>query len=62
MQPRDVNAAREAIKFFAWTYAKGGSMAEELDYVPMPETVVSSIKRAWSEIKDMNGKPIFPVP
>jgi phosphate transport system substrate-binding protein len=53
---------REAIKFFAWTYAKGGSMAEELDYVPMPETVVSSIKRAWSEIKDMNGKPIFPVP
>ena len=62
MQPRDVNAAREAIKFFAWTYAKGGSMAEELDYVPMPDKVVSSIKRAWSEITDMNGKPIFPVP
>jgi phosphate transport system substrate-binding protein len=62
VQPQDVNAAREAIKFFAWTYAKGGSMAEELDYVPMPDKVVSSIKRAWSEIKDMNGKPIFPVP
>ena len=27
----------EALKFFAWAYAKGGKMAEALDYVPMPE-------------------------
>ena len=30
----------EALKFFAWAYAKGGKMAEELDYVPMPAKVV----------------------
>ena len=36
-QPQDPAAAAEALKFFAWAYAKGGKMAEELDYVPMPD-------------------------
>ena len=35
-QPQDPAAAGEALKFFAWAYAKGAKMAEELDYVPMP--------------------------
>ena len=39
-QPQDPAAAAEALKFFAWAYAKGGKMAEDLDYVPMPTTVV----------------------
>ena len=35
-------------------------MAEELDYVPMPDKVVGAIKKIWaSEIKDANGKPLF---
>ena len=33
-QPQDPAAAGEALKFFAWAYAKGGKMAEELDYRP----------------------------
>src|SRR4029077_21005326 len=28
----DATATAEALKFFAWSYAKGGKMAEELDY------------------------------
>ena len=36
-QPQDPAAAAEALKFFAWAYAKGAKMAEELDYVPMPK-------------------------
>ena len=39
-QPQDPAAAAEALKFFAWAYAKGDKMAEELDYVPMPDNVV----------------------
>jgi phosphate transport system substrate-binding protein len=58
-QPQDPAAAREALKFFDWAYAKGGKMAEELDYVPMPDKVVGAIKKSWSEqIKDKDGKPI----
>jgi phosphate transport system substrate-binding protein len=58
-QPQDTAAATEALKFFAWAYAKGGKMAEELDYVPMPEKVVSDIKAMWAkDIKDGSGQPL----
>src|SRR4051794_3733115 len=50
-QPQDPAAAAEALKFFKWAYAKGDKMAEELDYVPMPDKVVAAIEKAWSEIK-----------
>jgi phosphate transport system substrate-binding protein len=60
--PADANAAAEALKFFAWSYAKGGKAAEELDYVPMPANVVKDIENTWaSEIKDANGKPLYAV-
>ena len=59
-QPDDPVAAGAALKFFDWAYAKGGRMAEELDYVPMPANVVSAVRKVWaSEIKDAGGKPIF---
>lgn len=58
--PSDPAAAAEALKFFAWAYEKGGKQAEELDYVPMPASVVASIKKVWSgQVKDASGKPIF---
>jgi phosphate transport system substrate-binding protein len=59
-QPPDAEAAVEALKFFAWAYANGSQMAEALDYVPMPGSVVTAIKKMWAnEIKDPGGKPIF---
>src|SRR6266702_42526 len=59
-QPPDPAAAAQALKFFAWAYAKGGKMAEDLDYVPMPGNVVTAIQRVWAaEIKDGSGKPLF---
>ena len=58
-QPQDTAATTEALKFFAWAYAKGAKMAEELDYMPMPAKVVSSIEAMWSkDIKDASGKPL----
>src|SRR4051812_6673757 len=59
-QPQDPAAATEALKFFAWAYTKGDKMAEELDYVPMPDKVVTSIQKMWAaEIKDSSGKPLL---
>jgi phosphate transport system substrate-binding protein len=58
-QPTDPVATAEALKFFAWAYANGDKMAEELDYVPMPKKVVGDIEKAWAtEIKDSSGKPL----
>jgi phosphate transport system substrate-binding protein len=58
-QPKDVAAASEALKFFAWAYKNGGRMAQELDYIPMPDSVVTMVEAKWSDIKDPSGKPIF---
>jgi len=59
-QPSDPAAAAEVLRFFNWAYAKGGKMAEELDYVPMPANVVDAVQKLWaSDIRDAGGKPIF---
>ena len=58
-QPSDPAAAAAALEFFAWAYAKGDKMADELDYVPMPKKVAEEIEKMWArEIKDSSGKPL----
>jgi phosphate transport system substrate-binding protein len=51
--------AAQVLKFFNWAYANGDRMAESLDYVPMPDSVVSLIETNWKQIKDASGKPVF---
>ncbi|HET9619508.1 MAG TPA: phosphate ABC transporter substrate-binding protein PstS [Pseudolabrys sp.] len=58
--PKDIAATKEALTFFAWAYKNGDDMAKGLDYIPMPDNVVSLIQAKWkSEIKDDSGKPVF---
>ncbi len=57
-EPKDEAAAAEALKFFAWAFANGGKMAEELDYIPMPKPVVELIKKSWTHVKGADGKPL----
>ncbi|MGJ0391347.1 MAG: phosphate ABC transporter substrate-binding protein PstS [Methylocystis sp.] len=57
-EPKDEAAAAEALKFFGWAFAKGGKAAEELDYIPMPKTVVELIKKSWANVKGADGKPL----
>ncbi|MFO1103527.1 MAG: phosphate ABC transporter substrate-binding protein PstS [Methylocystis sp.] len=57
-EPTDAAAAGEALKFFSWAFAHGGKMAEELDYIPMPKTVVELIKKTWAGVKGTDGKPL----
>jgi phosphate transport system substrate-binding protein len=48
----DKAASQEALKFFKFAFDKGSKMAEELDYIPMPESVIKLIEKTWSsEIK-----------
>jgi phosphate transport system substrate-binding protein len=61
-QPNAPAATNAALKFFAWTFAKGGKMAEELDYVPMPANVVGAVQKVWAtQIKDPAGKPVYAI-
>ncbi len=59
----DVATAKAVLDFFAWSYANGAKMAEELDYVPMPASVVSLVEDTWkNDIKGPNGKPVWTGP
>ena len=53
-EPQDKAATTEALKFFGWAFAKGDKMAEELDYIPMPDSVVKLIEATWA--KDIKNK------
>jgi phosphate transport system substrate-binding protein len=47
-EPADKANSAEAIKFFRFAFEKGDKMAEDLDYIPMPESVVKMIEKTWS--------------
>jgi phosphate transport system substrate-binding protein len=51
--------AKEVLTFFRWAYTKGDAMAESLDYVPMPDSVVKLIETQWRQIRDASGKPVL---
>ncbi len=50
----------KVLEFFNWAYDHGDSMASALDYVPMPDSVVELVRKAWSEkIKGTYGKALW---
>jgi phosphate transport system substrate-binding protein len=58
--PKEPDDAKSALQFFSWAYDKGDQMAQDLDYVPMPDSVVNLIKDVWAKnIKDAGGKPFL---
>lgn len=56
-QEKPDNAAI-ALKFFDWAYDTGDKLALDLDYVPMPDSVVKLVKGEWKKITDASGKPV----
>lgn len=50
----------EVLKFFDWAYKSGANMAADLDYVPLPESVVNQIRTTWkTSVKDASGKALY---
>ncbi|CCD36229.1 Phosphate ABC transporter, periplasmic phosphate-binding protein PstS (TC 3.A.1.7.1) [Candidatus Paraburkholderia kirkii UZHbot1] len=49
----------ETLKFFDWAFKNGGQAANDLDYISLPDSVVSQIKTQWkAKVKDASGKAI----
>lgn len=52
--------AKTALSYFSWCFANGNKMAEELDYIPMPQGVVKLIQGVWTkDIKTKDGKAVY---
>ena len=50
--PKDEARSTAALDFFRWAMEKGQAQAAKLDYVPLPNTLVSQIEASWkSQIK-----------
>jgi phosphate transport system substrate-binding protein len=58
-QPDDAAAVGEALKFFAWAYKDGATMAAELDYVPLPAALIAQVKKTWTSQIMSGGRPIW---
>ncbi|MGH7211152.1 MAG: phosphate ABC transporter substrate-binding protein PstS, partial [Acetobacteraceae bacterium] len=44
VQPKNAAVSKAALGFFAWSLEHGQALAESLDYVPLPPTLVSRIE------------------
>ena len=59
-QPQQPDDAKAALKFFDWAYKNGGKMADELDYVAIPESVVTLVQKSWADnLKDASGAALW---
>lgn len=58
-QPQDSAASEAALKFFNWAYSKGDKLAVDLDYVPMPDSVVALVQKTWQDQIKTDGKPVW---
>ena len=46
-KPHDAAASKEALAFFKWAFENGQPLAEQLDYVPLPDPLVKQIEAYW---------------
>ncbi|MCR0984323.1 phosphate ABC transporter substrate-binding protein PstS [Roseomonas populi] len=57
--PTDGAKTRAVMRFFDWAFTNGSSVASELEYVPLPQTVQNSVRAAWGQIR-IDGQPAWP--
>ena len=48
------------LRFFDWALHQGEPLARELDYAPVPRTVVDQLPALWSALRDSSGKRLWP--
>ncbi|NRO98453.1 phosphate ABC transporter substrate-binding protein PstS [Paraburkholderia sp. NMBU_R16] len=50
---------KETLKFFDWAFKNGTPAADGLDYISLPQSVVSEIRTQWkAKVKDGSGKAL----
>lgn len=46
-QPKDAAQSKAALTFFKWAFESGQPLAEQLNYVPLPDSLVHQIETYW---------------
>jgi len=50
--------AAAALRFFDWAYKSGDKMSEELDYVPLPDSVKALVRKQWAQVVDSSSQAV----
>lgn len=56
--PTDATRSRQVMEFFDWAFDHGGPAAEQLHYVPLPDSVMDTVRHAWCEVQS-GGQPVW---
>ncbi|WP_157266885.1 phosphate ABC transporter substrate-binding protein PstS [Azohydromonas aeria] len=56
--PEKAANAAAALKFFDWAYANGDAMAADLEYVALPDTLKTLVRKQWATVKGADGKAL----
>ena len=57
--PADAERSRNVMKFFDWAFRNGASLAQEMEYIPLPAKVQDAIRAAWAAEVKANGQPVW---
>ena len=47
--PTDATRSANVRRFFDWAFTNGSKLAEELEYIPLPESVHNAVRAAWRQ-------------
>ncbi len=47
--PTDATRSANVRRFFDWAFVNGSKLAEELEYIPLPESVHNAVRAAWRQ-------------
>ena len=62
-KPKKPENSKQVLAFFDWSYKNGQKLADELDYVPMPDPVVKLVEETWkTQLTGPEGKPVWTGP
>ncbi|UFN50985.1 phosphate ABC transporter substrate-binding protein PstS [Roseomonas sp. OT10] len=56
--PQDAARARGVLTFFDWAFREGSTIAKELEYIPLPETVQNQARATWAAVRS-GGNPVW---
>ena len=49
VEPKKAASAKAALDFFKWSFQNGQPLATQLDYVPLPASLVQQIEAYWAQ-------------
>ncbi len=58
-RPAHPDNIKTVLKFFHWGFTKGKRIAESLDYIPMPHSVVRMIENTWHQEIKYHGHSLW---